>query len=52
MRDAGAGEAETQIRALLNFRECRVSSALPGDLAYLQTRTRRRTSQNAMDSGA
>jgi hypothetical protein len=37
IRDAGAGEAETQIRALLNFRECRVSSALPGDLAYLQT---------------
>ena len=36
MRDAGAGEAETQVRALLQFRECRIGSALPGDLAYLQ----------------
>lgn len=36
MRDPGAGEAETQIRALLQFRECRIGSALPGDLAYLQ----------------
>ena len=31
-----AGEAETPIHAPPKFRECRISSALPGDLAYLQ----------------
>lgn len=49
MRDAGAGEAETQVRALLQFEECRIGSGLPGDLTYLQAVADRLNGERAPD---
>jgi hypothetical protein len=49
MRDAGAGQTETQIRALLESRECRICTALPGDLTYLQGVADRLNTDRAQD---